>query len=265
MLGAFLILAAPAAAQDPTGPSGPTGPTGPTPTPTVPTPTPTLPPLITPTPTPKPVSTPAPAKSRVAVRVLAPEKAKGVKYAIARQRVVIKGYMRPLLKGQKVTVQIKRGHKVLKQQRVSVRRNGKYRLRIKPRWTGRLQIRALHKGNKLVRAAKSDLDRLTVLAPKLSSGSSGPLTLLFTRGLAKLHYATGPVSSYSDAVGRAVVAYQQVNDLARTYVPTAQTIRDVLAGKGGYVVRHPDLGHHVEADLSKGIVVLIDGDKIYRI
>jgi len=42
-------------------------------------------------------------------------------------------------------------------------------------------------------------------------------------------------------------------------------IRGVLAGRGRFHVRHPDEGHHVEADLSKQVLALIDGGRVRRI
>ena len=39
----------------------------------------------------------------------------------------------------------------------------------------------------------------------------------------------------------------------------------VLAGRGAFKVRYPKHGHHVEADLSKQVLVLIDHGKVQRI
>ena len=57
---------------------------------------------------------------------------------------------------------------------------------------------------------------------------------------------------YDSATGRAVMAYRKVN----SHGPhgerrRAGIVRDVLAGKGGYKVRYPKMGHHVEADISQ--------------
>jgi lipoprotein-anchoring transpeptidase ErfK/SrfK len=39
----------------------------------------------------------------------------------------------------------------------------------------------------------------------------------------------------------------------------------VLAGQGAWRVRHPRDGRHVEADLSKQVLVLVDGSRVHRI
>ena len=68
------------------------------------------------------------------------------------------------------------------------------------------------------------------------------------------------------AVAEAFVATGwEVTGMARTYSASEAVVRSVLAGRGAFRVRYPRHGHHVEADLSKQVVVLIDGGKVQRI
>ena len=67
---------------------------------------------------------------------------------------------------------------------------------------------------------------------------------------------------YDAATGRAVMAFRKVNGMARRYDADRRVIEKVLAGKGAFKVRHPDAGRHVEADLSRQVLALIDGGKV---
>jgi hypothetical protein len=265
-LGAFLVLAAPAAAQDPTvtptatpTATPETTPT-PTPTPTV-TPLPTIVPTITPTPT-----APAPVRARMKLRVFAPHRADGSKLAVKGEQIRIQGRIRPAVAGERAVLQLRRnGRKIVKRKHVRFHRNGRFTAHVKLRKLGKLTVRVVHRGTKAVRPFKSQRKSVTVLKPALHYGSKGPLVKLFTRGLSRMRYAVSPTSYFDDRVGRGVMAYRKVNGLARIETPTPQIVRDVLAGKGGYKVRYPGLGRHVEADLSQQILALVDDRKLVRV
>ncbi|MGH2970092.1 MAG: L,D-transpeptidase, partial [Solirubrobacteraceae bacterium] len=67
------------------------------------------------------------------------------------------------------------------------------------------------------------------------------------------------------ATQRAVMAWRKVTAAARGYDASAGVVRGVLAGHGRFRVRHPRDGRHVEADLSRQVLALIDGRKVRRI
>ena len=101
-----------------------------------------------------------------------------------------------------------------------------------------------------------------MVEPRASIGASGSLVRLLQRGLDELHYAVPRNDSYDAATGRAVMAFRKVNGMARSYDADRAVIEKVLAGKGGFQVRHPDAGRHVEADLSRQVLALIEGGKV---
>jgi lipoprotein-anchoring transpeptidase ErfK/SrfK len=61
------------------------------------------------------------------------------------------------------------------------------------------------------------------------------------------------------------MAWRKVMRMARTFTATEGVVRGVLAGRGRFKVRYPRHGHHVEADLSRQVLVLIDRGKVRRI
>lgn len=247
-----LTAAAPAAAQSPTGPSGPTGPT----------PTPTIVPAITPVPT----ATPEPARDgRLRISVNTAQRNRGHKVALKGQRLIVKGALRPAIRGQRVTVRLTQGSKTVMTRRARTRASGKFRVVLKARATGRLAVRAAHQRSPRIRRTTAKAVRLQSFAPSLTFGSKGALVRLFQKGLSQMKYPTSRSGTYDAATGRAVMAYRKVNGLARTEYPSAQVIRGILAGKGAYKVRHPKAGHHVEADISRQILALVDGDRVVRV
>ena len=88
---------------------------------------------------------------------------------------------------------------------------------------------------------------------------------LLQKGLRKLRYAVPRSGSYDSGTARAVMAYRKVRGLARTYTATREIVRDVLRGRGAFHVRYPEDGRHVEADVSRQVLALIEGDEVERI
>jgi len=88
---------------------------------------------------------------------------------------------------------------------------------------------------------------------------------LLQHGLRRLRYAV-PLSGRLDAATqRAVLAWRKMTGRPRNFSVSPDVIRGVLGGRGTFRVRHPEDGHHVEADLSRQVLALIDGDKVRRI
>jgi lipoprotein-anchoring transpeptidase ErfK/SrfK len=61
------------------------------------------------------------------------------------------------------------------------------------------------------------------------------------------------------------MAWRKITGAPRNYLAAPSVLRGVLAGKGRFRVRHPKDGRHVEADLSRQVLALIDGDEVRRI
>jgi lipoprotein-anchoring transpeptidase ErfK/SrfK len=85
---------------------------------------------------------------------------------------------------------------------------------------------------------------------------------LLQRGLARLRYAVPRNGSFDAATGRAVMAFRKVNFMSWRYDADRRVISRVLAGKGAFKPRHPEAGRHVEADLSRQVLALVDGGEV---
>jgi peptidoglycan hydrolase-like protein with peptidoglycan-binding domain len=244
-LAVSLALAPAAAAQDPV------------PTPPAPTPTPT------------PVPAPAPAAGTAGVRVENAIRDGKSRILLGGDRWRVRGTVKPFVAGQTMRLRFTRGGKAVKTKRVKLKPGpngtGTFLVAFKARTPGRYAVVAAHKATPQLEALRSRAARLRVLAPSIGLGQSGAIVRLLQRGLKRLHYYVPTSGHYDSATQRAVMAWRKIRGVARNYSASSVVIRGVLAGRGRFKVRHPKEGHHVEADLSRQVLALIDGGKVRAI
>jgi len=113
----------------------------------------------------------------------------------------------------------------------------------------------------------SALERhLTHMRGSLSVGAHGPGVLLLQGELARLRYAVPVSGRFDQATGRAVLAFRKVVGLERIESANAGVFQRLRHGAGRFRVRFPHDGKHVEADLSKQVLVEVDrGGRMRRI
>jgi L,D-transpeptidase catalytic domain len=180
----------------------------------------------------------------------------------------VRGVVRPFVPGQRIVVSFHRnGRRVHRQterpQPARDGRSGVFLSRFRSRSAGRIMVRAVHRQTPELETLRSKRVRVQVLRPRV--GSTGPLVRLLQRGLARLRYAVPRSGVYDDGTARAVMAWRKVTGQARTFSATESVLRGVLAGRGSFRVRYPHDGRHVEADLTRQVLALIEGDKVRRI
>jgi L,D-transpeptidase-like protein len=113
--------------------------------------------------------------------------------------------------------------------------------------------------------AGSALLAVHVIKPSARLGSQGLATRLLQRGLRALAYVTPVNGRYDDATGRAVLAFRKVNGMARVESADTAVFRKVFRGQGGFKLRYPRAGRHVEFDWSRQVLVFGQGGKAIRI
>ena len=69
--------------------------------------------------------------------------------------------------------------------------------------------------------------------------------------------SSASAASSTQRTARAVLAFRKVTGMARTRSPTPACSRRCWPARARFRVRHPDHGKHVEADLSRQVVALI--------
>ena len=188
--------------------------------------------------------------------------------ALTRDSWRVRGELRPFVAGQTVQVRFFRNGRKIHEQTEQLRsirggRAGEFFTPFKSRKAGRVVVQAVHLATPELDTARSERVRVNVEKPGVGSGV---MVRLFQKGLAKLHFAVSRSGSYDDATARAVMAYRKVNGMARTYSASESIVRRVLAGKGAFKAKYPEDGRHVEADMSRQVLALINKrGKVYRV
>ncbi len=192
----------------------------------------------------------------------------------AGKSVKVAGTVRPFQKGQKVQIVLYRAKKTVKRTTVKVRPKGKgsdlgqfkySRRMVSP---GLYRVQAILKPGPGYGGSKASSRGFKIRYPSLSEGADGPAVKMLNTLLENLGYVNGGGGSYNDATGRAVLAYRKVNGMARKEKATGSIFKKLAKGKGGFKLKHPSAGKHVEADLSKQVMVLAkhgEVDEIYTI
>jgi hypothetical protein len=261
VLGLLLVPAA-AAAQEPT-PTTPTPPPATTPAPApvpVPVPAPTPPPAPVPAPPPAPVPAPPPPPAAGTLSL------KVGSETLAHRKLRIRGTLSPAVRGQQVTVTVKRGKHTLRSVKVRAGSKGTFLVGYTPKSGGRISVRATHQASAEVGAARARTRHVDVIVPHASPGSRGQSVRWLQRKLAGMHYSVSRGGRFDDATGRAVLAYRKVNGMARTQTADKSVFVRLAKGQGEFKVRYPSHGRHIEGDLTHQVVALINpGGKVYRV
>ena len=181
---------------------------------------------------------------------------------LTRKSFHLRGTMLPAVAGERVTLEVHRDGKKIRTVRATVAPDGSFTRKVPTRRAGRISVRASHRASAALGEARGPKVTVLALEPSLAQGASGPLVRLLQRGLSDLHYAVPRNDAYDAATGRAVMAYRKVNGMARVFTADRRLIGRVLARRGAFKPRHPDAGRHVEADISRQVLALIDRGKV---
>jgi hypothetical protein len=190
------------------------------------------------------------------------------KVALTRTAWRVRGVLTPYVAGQQVTVRFFRdGRKIHEQleqlQPIRGGTAGEFRTPFSSKRAGRIAVEAVHLATPELDTVRSERVRVNVMTPSVSSPT---IVRLLQKGLSKLHYAVSRSGSFDDATARAVMAWRKVNGQARVYSASEGLVRDVLAGKGAFKPKYPNDGRHVEADISRQVLALVNRrGKVHRV
>ena len=194
---------------------------------------------------------------------------RGKPIELTRGAFHVRGTVKPFVAGQRMQVRFTRDGRRVRTRKVALtpgpNGTGTFRVTFASGKPGRIAAVATHAATPELEALRSRALRVRVVEPAVAPGARGTAVRLLQRGLRRLRYAVSSSGRYDPATQRAVMAWRKMTGAPRSYVASASVLRDVLAGKGRFRVRHPRDGRHVEADLSRQVLALIDGDEVRRI
>jgi L,D-transpeptidase-like protein len=119
-------------------------------------------------------------------------------------------------------------------------------------------VRVVHPASRRLGKDASALRKFELRFPDPGYGECGPDIEAFKKSLQELGFVPGDGPCWGDRTSRAVLAYRKTNDMTRNYEAGVKLFRDAFNGIGGYHVKHTAYGKHVEIDISRQILVLID-------
>jgi hypothetical protein len=179
--------------------------------------------------------------------------------------------IKPFVENQVIQIRYSRSGDLVKRKNLKVKqlggRNvGRVKLKspklLKP---GGYRAVAVHKATPEQEADSRKSRRFHPVFPDLDPGNRNSKVSLFNRLLADRGYHTSSGSKYGDATERAVMAFRKVNKMDRSYNATPKIFRKLADGKGGFGLKHPGAGRHVEVDVSRQVMVLADNGKAKHI
>ncbi|MGZ5412922.1 MAG: L,D-transpeptidase family protein, partial [Solirubrobacterales bacterium] len=170
--------------------------------------------------------------------------------------------MKPFVAGQELVVLLTKGQKTIKKRTLRVKQVGIRDLgRVampSPRFirSGKYRVEAYHEQTPEQEAADKRSRRFHVKYPNLRPGQHGEDVQLFNRLLRRQGYYVSGGKGYGEPTKRAVMAFRKVNGMSRNFDATSGIYRKLADGKGGYRLKYPGQGRHVEVDISRQVMVL---------
>ncbi len=178
--------------------------------------------------------------------------------------VPVTGSVRPFVPGQRVEVTFWINGSRIETQKVRVR-GGTFRARIRVEEAGKYAAAAHLPASRTLRGDTTVRKSWRVSFPSLHQGQCGDVVIGFKRAMRKMGYIANSGRCFGGKTGRGVLAYRKVNGMTRSARAGKGLVKRAFAGKGEYEVRHPDAGEHVEAPLSKQVLVFAKDDKPFAV
>jgi hypothetical protein len=181
--------------------------------------------------------------------------------ALLHQRVRFHGVVATPAPGQVAQVRVLLGRRTLVRANRTVRPDGSFRLELKVHRVGSLRAYAKVSGVGVARSRP-----VSVIVPSASFGSGGLSVVFLQHRLHDLHYVVPLSGSFGDGTANAVMAFRKNGRLGREYGANRRVFERLAVHRGGFHVRYPRDGKHVEADLSRQVLALINpGGRVYRV
>lgn len=184
-------------------------------------------------------------------------------------KVPVFGTVSPYVPGQRAEVSFFLDGKELFTRHLAIGKgkggDGSFRTSIEVRENGKYAVSAKHEATAALGGDSSVRKSWKVSFPSLRQGQCGDVVVGFKKAMRKMGYIANSGRCFGGKTARGVLAYRKVNEMSRSMRAGKGLVKKVFAGRGGYEVRHPGAGKHVEAPLSKQVIVFAKDDKPYAI
>jgi len=192
--------------------------------------------------------------------------------ATVMSKVRISGSLKPFRNGQFVKVYLYRDGKRFSVRKVKVHKAGEnygsFKAAVRMRGGNRYGVRAKYWGKSGARPVTRDTTvhkSWRVRYVGLAKDQCGRVVAGFRKALNDLALVPDRGRCFNGKMERAVLAYRKLNDMSRNSRASKTVVKRVFNRRGGYHVRRPGLGDHMEAPLSKQVIVFSKGRRPYAI
>ncbi len=181
----------------------------------------------------------------------------------------VDGVVRPFVPGQWVTVRAFLGHRLVKTDRLRIRRSrhggyGRFSEYLSSPGIGEMTVLVRHQRTSLLGGVRAQR-RLQALAKNVGFGATGRFVQLLQQRLAALALYIPQSGVYDQGTGLALDAYHRLLGWGTYQTLDPRTVSFLLDGFGHFKVHDPRGGKHVEGDLGHQLLALIYGSRVYRI
>jgi len=224
-------------------------------------------------PVPPPAGAPAPVQTQMTLSVEPAEKRTraggGLATVLVGDRVMVRGTVGAFVPGEVVIVRFySSDEKQLAKRREILAGpdgTGIFELAYRPERSGKLVVRASHAPTAALGALAASGRKLDVIPRSVRDGSRKRAIKALQRRLDRLGYVVGDRGSYDARTARAVLAFRKVTGMRRTSEASQSVMRAIARGRGAFKVRRPEHGRHIEADLKRQVIALVEGAKVRRV
>ena len=143
--------------------------------------------------------------------------------------------------------------------------SGAFVVAYKPRRPGTLKIRAIHDPTSALGPLAASAPSVDVIPRSVPRRAGGASIRALQRRLRRLGYVTGARGSFDARTARAVLAFRKVAGMKRSTSASSAVMRAIARGEGRFKIRFPDHGRHIEADLSRQVIALVERGRVRRI
>lgn len=183
--------------------------------------------------------------------------------------VPVTGSLSPFVAGQKVEVTFFLNGQELSSRKLKVSKgggdSGSFHTKIRIEEGGKYAVSARHEATAALGADSTVRKSWRVSYPSLHQGQCGDVVVGFKKAMRKMGYIANSGRCFGGKTARGVLAYRKVNGMSRSYRAGRGLVKSVFSGRGAYRVLHPGAGEHLEAPLSKQVLVFAKGDRPFAI
>ena len=222
------------------------------------------------TPAPAPAAPPAGTPATATPLALTLQRVGGQRVTVLTgQRIRVRGATGVFVPGESMTVRFYSSGREVRAMQVVLRPGaqggGAFRISYRPDRPGPLVVRVSQTATAAPGDAIASSGEVDVLPRRVGRRSSSGAVRALQRRLARLGYRVGRRGVYDARTSRAVLAFRKMTGMARTFVASRGVMRAIARGAGAFKIRQPAHGRHVEADLSRQVMALIEGGTVRRI